>query len=430
MTVAESKSSKSVKRVLLIAPQPFFMNRGTPINVRAMVESLSERGYLIDLLVYPFGEEVEIDKVTIIRSPRFPMISFVPIGPSWQKLLLDALLVPKAIQLVLTKRYSVIHGVEEAGCVAGILAILKRVPYIFDMDSCVPDQLRQSGFITSPLLLSFVERIETFFIRRATAVLTVCSSLSRKVRQIAPGVPVAQIEDFPYDTAMQVDERLVGRLREELAVGPRKVALYTGNLEPYQGIDLLIEAFALAIKRFDERHIPLLLLVGGGSTEDELVVRYRRKAEALGIAPFVVLTGSRPASEMGSFMELADVLLSPRSEGSNTPLKVYSYMAAEKPIVATRIESHTQVLDDSTAYLAEPNPESYSGQLVDALEQSEVGQQRRISRARAAKELIDTRYNRQEFSRRLLELYENVAGAPSVELKSSAVAAALTTASK
>jgi glycosyltransferase involved in cell wall biosynthesis len=61
---------------------------------------------------------------------------------------------------------------------------------------------------------------------------------------------------------------------------------------------------------------------------------------------------------MTTCMAAADVLVSPRSSGSNTPLKIYSYMHSGRPIVATRIESHTQVLDDLSALLVEPDAAS------------------------------------------------------------------------
>jgi len=68
----------------------------------------------------------------------------------------------------------------------------------------------------------------------------------------------------------------------------------------------------------------------------------------------------RPPQEMTTCMAAADVLVSPRSSGSNTPLKIYSYMHSGRPIVATRIESHTQVMDDLSALLVEPDPGAFA----------------------------------------------------------------------
>src|SRR5690606_16759164 len=107
--------------VLLIAPQPFFTNRGTPFNVRAMALALADLGYQVDLLVYPHGEETELPPaVRVFRSCCCPFIKHVPIGPSWQKFPLDFLMFFSAIKLMLTNRYDIIHGVEEGGVIAGV----------------------------------------------------------------------------------------------------------------------------------------------------------------------------------------------------------------------------------------------------------------------------------------------------------------------
>ena len=62
----------------------------------------------------------------------------------------------------------------------------------------------------------------------------------------------------------------------------------------------------------------------------------------------------RPAEEIPAFLDAADVLVSPRSLGTNTPLKIYQYLRSGRPIVATRLLTHTQVLDDEVAILTEP----------------------------------------------------------------------------
>ena len=75
------------------------------------------------------------------------------------------------------------------------------------------------------------------------------------------------------------------------------------------------------------------------------------------------LTGQRPPEEMPVYVGLADVLVSPRSSGTNTPLKIYSYLWSGKAIVATDLETHRQVLDETTALLVPPT----SGAIADAV---------------------------------------------------------------
>jgi len=389
-----------MKRILLLSPQPFFLSRGTPINVKAMVETLGGEGYAVDLLSFPFGKELDLENVNLLRSPGIPGIHSVPIGPSWRKIVLDIPFTLHALYLVCTKKYDVIHGIEEAGCVAGILGLITGKPFVYDMDSCMTTQLRDSGFLNIPFLLKIVDRIESFFIRKSAAVLTVCSALSEKAKNKAlESSKVFQIEDFPYEPATKFDVKTVERIKKEFSLNKKSVALYTGNLEKYQGIDFLLESFA----KFPESLEALLVIVGG---DVESVENLQNKADALGIKERVVFCGQRPPEEMGAFMQAAEVLVSPRTKGENTPLKIYSYMAAGKVIVATDIHSHTQVLSEEIAFLAKPNAESFSIALREALEDKVEAS----SRASKAKKLVDTRYSFKEFKRRLLEMYAEILG--------------------
>ncbi|MFN2355876.1 MAG: glycosyltransferase family 4 protein, partial [Desulfopila sp.] len=137
-------------------------------------------------------------------------------------------------------------------------------------------------------------------------------------------------------------------LRREMATD-LPLLLYVGNLEGYQGIDLLLEGFALAAGR----GVAAALAVVGGRQQD--VTHYQQKAQQLGIAERCRFFGPRPVNDIGAYLDQADILLSPRTTGNNTPMKIYTYLAAGKALLATRIYSHTQALDDSIACLVEPS---------------------------------------------------------------------------
>lgn len=403
--VADSLLARE-KSVLIIAPQPFFENRGTPINVRAIAETLASFNYQVDLLVFPYGNPIELEGVSIHRSAAVPGINAIPIGFSWAKVVCDVPLMFKAFGLLRKKRYHMIHGIEEGGCIAGLLSRMSGVPYVFDMDSCMQEQLSKKRAFSWPGAAFLLRKFETFFIRGARAALTVCHALSVKAKDMAPEVPVYQIEDFPFEAGCQSDEATVSSLRKEFDTEGKRILLYTGNFESYQGIELLLESFALALNTLGEAASDLrLLLVGGGALDSPRVQQIRSLAGERGILEQVIFTGNRPAEEMGSFMTISDVLLSPRREGENTPLKLYSYMLAERPIVATSIASHTQVLDESLAFLSEAKPEELSKALIAAIEASES---ERKTMCTAAKKLVEDEYSYEQFKKRLGAMYQEI----------------------
>ena len=111
--------------------------------------------------------------------------------------------------------------------------------------------------------------------------------------------------------------------------------------------------------------------------------------ERAGLGAAVVFAGQRAAEDIPLFLDAADVLVSPRSIGTNTPLKIYQYLRAGRPIVATRLLTHTQVLTDDVAFLTEATPAAFGAGIVAALTDTE--------RARAvgdsARHLAETKYS-------------------------------------
>ena len=90
--------------VLLLAPHPFYQDRGTPIAVRHLLRGLSERGDRVDVVTYHLGEPVRYRNVTIHRIACLPFIRSISPGPSWKKLVCDVLLFVKAIRLASKSR--------------------------------------------------------------------------------------------------------------------------------------------------------------------------------------------------------------------------------------------------------------------------------------------------------------------------------------
>jgi glycosyltransferase involved in cell wall biosynthesis len=139
------------------------------------------------------------------------------------------------------------------------------------------------------------------------------------------------------------------------------VVLYTGTFEAYQGLDLLfLAAQRVGITRPDIR----FLLVGG---RPDQVAAAEAEAARLGLQASVLFAGERPAEEIPQFLDAADVLVSPRSRGTNTPLKIYQYLRAGRAIVATRLLTHTQVLTDEVAILTDATPEGFASGILQAV---------------------------------------------------------------
>jgi len=381
-------------RILFLAPQPFFEVRGTPLAVLHMTRALASLGHSVDLLTFPQGEPAPSEGVRHLRSLRLP-VGRVKAGPSLAKMALDAPFLAEAVGRLAFGRYDVVHAVEEAAHLIAPFARLFRVPLVMDVDSSIPDQLRYSGFATRGPLLRLAEGLERHALRHSVAAITVCASLTDGVKALVPAVPVFQVEDPPLvEPGTEPPTEAVDALRRELTLGPWPVVLYSGNFEPYQGVELLLDALALV------PHVQLLLM--GGGPDD--VGRMKAEARARGVGERSVFSGQRPPSELPTFFAVADVLASPRAKGQNTPFKIFTYLASGRPLVATRIPTHTQLLDDTTAFLVEPTPRGLAAGIQAALDRPEDA----AARARAGRELIEREYGVERYRQKIARAYAAV----------------------
>ena len=383
-------------KILVLAPHPFFQARGTPLAVRAVLEFLSARGHEVDVLTLHEGEDVTIPGCRIHRIPTIPGVRNIRPGFSLKKLACDVVMLRECLRMVRRNRYDLIHAVEEAAFIAAAARAVSGVPYIYDMDSSLAEQMVEA-YPFLRLAFPLLRYCESVAVRRSMGVLTVCAALEDVAHGHDPAKPVGRVEDstlLPTRTSeANGDGNLLESVRRE---GP--VAMYVGNLERYQGIDLLLQGF-----RYTLRRVPsATLVIVGGQADD--IRRYRTMAETLGILPRVRFLGPHPVTMLPEFLSQADVLVSPRLKGLNTPMKIYSYLDSGIAVLATRLRTHTQVLDDRTAFLVDAEPESLGTGLATLLSDGHLRQQL----AAQAKEYVREEFTPEAARRKLGTFYDQM----------------------
>ncbi len=143
-----------------------------------------------------------------------------------------------------------------------------------------------------------------------------------------------------------------------------------------------------------------------GGEPDEIAV-LRERALALGSGERCFFSGKRPPHELPAFLALSDVLASPRVQGENTPFKIFTYLASGKPVVATRIATHTQLLDDSLSFLVEPTAEGLAAGIREALEHPDDAK----ARADRGRALIEREYSAARYREKVAAAYEAIEAA-------------------
>ena len=391
-------------KALVVAPQPFFSPRGTPFSVYYRTLVTAELGVAIDLLTYGEGEDVDIPGVRIVRIPSFALLGPVRIGPSPLKLFLDIVLTLWTVGLLVRNRYDFVHAHEEAVFWCSLLKPVFRFKLVYDMHSSLPQQLRNFNFTKSRTLIGLFNWLERISLRQTEAVITICPDL--RDYALALGLPPERhvlIENSIFDDVRlkavhrgrhtpRGDDRAVDAALG--AGGP--VVVYAGTFEPYQGLDLLL-ASLVHVRR--QRRDARLLMIGGTPTQ---VREQQQLAARLGVEGACIFTGRVGKARARELTSRADVLVSPRVEGTNTPLKIYEQLASGKPLVATRIWSHTQVLTDDVCILVDPEPPALAAGILEAIDQGA-----RLTHVAGARLLYERVYSRPAYEakvRRLLEI--------------------------
>ena len=396
----------------MIAPEPFFEPRGTPFSEFHRIRALTALGHQVDLITYPFGHDVSMPGLRVFRSLRPPFVRGVKIGPSLAKIPLDALLAVTVLRRALSQRYDVVHSHEEGGVIGVLVAALLRVPHLYDMHSSLPQQLANFSFggaigASRAMRRAFMT-IERLMIRRSRVVIVICPALEDTVRAIEPEAHAVLIENAPGSGEEQPTTAAAAGVRRSLGVAEHApMVLYTGTFEAYQGLDLLFAAMAIVAARTEggtRDDEPRLVLAGG---KPDQVERARAQAKAAGIDRVTIFAGERPAEEIPAYLLAATILVSPRSRGTNTPLKIYQYLRSGKPIVATRLLTHTQVLSDDTAFLTGPTAPEFAEGILAALGDRERAHQV----GERARELAETKYSYESYLDKTRQAYAAMEGA-------------------
>ena len=360
-------------RILMISPQPFFEARGAPFCVYQHIKALLTLGYEVDLVTYHLGKDVNLPGLRIFRAPRLPFIHSVKPGPSFAKIPLDAAIFFTALWRLCVGQYRYLHAHEEGAFLGLLLSAIFGCKHLYymhcDLSDLVANSCKNYQSLKVRLLVSIVDIAQKLMVRGANAVITFYPELEMRCRKIAPTKPIYMILPPAIDENISLaTEEDMKRVKHELKITEGPILVYTGTLEKYQGLDIVLQS----VQAVCDIHPKAQYIIVGGKPEQ--VEELHMLAQRLGVAEHVTFVGQRPTEEMSCYMAIADVLLSPRSKGTHTPLKLYTYLRSGKPILATSIISHTQILTSDVALLVSPTPEGLAQGTLTLLGERELAQ--------------------------------------------------------
>lgn len=342
-------------KVLMIAPTPYFADRGCHVRIYEEARALRAIGHDVRIVTYHLGRDME--DIPTSRVVNIPWYKKLTAGPSWHKLYLDLLLFFKAWQVARDFRPDILHAhLHEGAFLGAFLKKILKVPMLFDYQGSLTGEIVDHGFLKKGSLFYEIFTGLENFIHRHSDLIVVSSGQSEELlrkewsvaeSKLAKIIDAVDIEFFrPLDAA---------ELKEKLSLPQdRPIVVFTGVLNAYQGVDLLFEAISLLKKRKAGIHF---LIVGFPEGP------YRKQAVASGIDDMITFTGKVPYAEMPSYLAVGDVAVSPKISTSEANQKLFNYMACSLPTVVFESKVNREILGDTGVYASFADPENFAEEL-------------------------------------------------------------------
>lgn len=361
-------------RILMVAPTPFFADRGCHVRILEEIRALQGRGHEVHLVTYGLGGDVP--GVSVSRSWVFPWYRKLSAGPSWQKPLLDIFLFLRVLREGRRFRPHILHAHLHEGAFLGVfLKKLLRVPLVFDCQGSLTGELVDHGFFREKSLLwrlfGILERVIN---GSADFILT---SSGKTCRDLTDTWHVS-----PEKVAALVDavdpEVFRPAATTEKAAMPKDVPVvaYLGVLNRYQGTDILLDA-ARELKRRGE---PVHFLVMGYPEEP-----WRSEAGAAGLQDMMTFTGRVPYGDAPGLLAGADIAVSPKVSLTEANGKLLNYMACGLPTVAFDTPVNRELLGETGVYAPRGDVQAFTDAIAGLLHDPE---RRRRLRAQARERAV------------------------------------------
>jgi 1,2-diacylglycerol 3-alpha-glucosyltransferase len=387
--------------IAMVAACAFPANHGTPAAIKEMSEELARRGHSIRVVTYPLSHEIPITGVEIDRVAQVGSNRQVSVGPSYQRLAFDALLVFKLFQVVRRHKVEVIHAHNyEAALVGGFVGKLTGVPVIYNAINTMIGELPSFNFIRPRALAIGLAKVLDYVVPRM-ADMIIADTEELRSFILDKGVDPARVITIHSGVRPEMFAGADGsRVRDRFAAGHGPLIIYTGTFDDFQGLDYLMAAFKIV----HERKPAASLLLVGSTINAAHGAKYKRMAADLGFASRFAMT-SCTLDELPDLLAAADVAVVPRPQSAGIPTKLLNYMAAGNAIVSFK-QSATILRHRETALLVEPaTAENFAQGILSLLDDPALAQRLRAN----VKSFVAGRFDWPSIATKLEAVYAGLA---------------------
>jgi 1,2-diacylglycerol 3-alpha-glucosyltransferase len=350
-------------RVCMIAACPFPSNHGTPGSIREMSEALVELGHEVHIVTYHIGEDIPLRGPILHRIRALTSETAVVVGPTRRRPLYDLQIVFKTLEVIQRHRPQVLHAHGyEAEIAAYLCRLVTGIPVLYSGHQIMSEELASYGALPHWIAHPLARLLDAAVPRTAHRCLPHNTALQRFFFDMGLKCRCEPVVGFGIDLHLPVQaDPEATRRRYGLGSGP--VAVYTGVMDNFQRLDLLIGAIPQVVHALPE----FKLLVIQTIVNERHLAELRRLIAELGIANQVVVTEPQTLEGVRELLTIADVAVVPRPHASGFPIKLINYMAASRPCVLFASSASKGLVHLENSYLVPQDTSEAMGSAILAV---------------------------------------------------------------
>lgn len=372
-------------KILVVAPTPFFSDRGTHIRILEEALALEKLGHEITIATYHIGKDIDrrIDTKIDVRRIRRLLFWYKKLeaGPDWQKIILDIMLIRKTFYLARTKKPDIIHGHLHEGVLIGWivqkLLFWQKIKLVADFHSSLTGDMLSHGYLKRGLK-SIFSVIENTINKMGDFAIASSWEYAEVVRRSRPDGKVETILD-----GINLDEFKSSKNKEEIRkeweMPEDKIIVgYTGGLVGNKGIENMFKA----IKTVSEKRNNIYFLVGGFPAEHA-----QKYIDDLKIKNSVRLIVPLDYFRLPEFLSMCDMAIDPKgTDTGQASGKMLNYMAAGLPVICFDKRNNRQYLGEGGCYASEQSATGISDKILELADDSqERAEKGRVNRENSLK---------------------------------------------
>jgi len=385
-------------KILMVAPTPYFSDRGCHVRILEETRALQSLGNQVITCTYHNGRDIR--GIDIQRIPNIPWYNKLEAGPSYHMLYLDLFLLFKSLNCIQKSKPNIIHAHLHEGAFIGVFCrSLKGIPLVADMQGSLSNEMLDHGFLKKDsFIYRSIRQFERVLNRFPDAILVSSSKMADILKNEFDSAEdkIFVVEDGVNTDVFRPDIEVIS-LRKSLGIPEgKKIVVFLGLLNEYQGIDYLLKAIPLIMEDFKDVHF---LIMGYPNVE-----KYTEKAIKLGIKDFVTFTGRIDYDRANEYLALGDIAVSPKISETESNGKIYNYMASGLPTVVFDNKVNRDILGNIGIYASQKDHYSFAEKISMLLVNEELSKRLAIEvREKAVRD-----YSWKRTGEKIIEVYNKI----------------------